>query len=979
MSINLTKTKISEGLNAQQKRAVQYGEGPLLIVAGAGTGKTLVLTRRIVELISSKRAYPKDVLALTFTEKAAEEMEERVDILMPYGYTDMTISTFHAFGDRILKDNALELGLSPDLYVLSRAEQIIFFKEHLFEFPMNYFRPLGDPTKYIESILALISRAKDEDISPKEYLDYIEILKRELRDNPSDKVLSERVKREEEIALLYQKYQEILHRESKIDFGDQVYLSLKLLREHPVILKEYQDRFKYILVDEFQDTNHSQFELLKLLVADRGNITVCGDDDQSIYKFRGAALSNIMEFMDIYSGAEMIILKDNYRSNQKILDFAYRSISHNNPDRLEVKEGLDKRLKANFKDNGDLKYYNFDTLSDESDWVSSKIEEMVQKEGYSYKDFAILVRSNRDADPFIRSLNMRSIPLRFSGSEGLYSQKEVRFLISWLKFLTDPEDSLSLYYILSSSLYDLKVKFLSLAMSRAKLLNRSLYYLITHLDEDDKVELFVDDETKEKLGSFLKNLDEFFSLSSSLNTGQLLFGILNQSDYLKMLTAEGLKAEPKIKNIARFFEIVRSTSRILVNDDIYNFTPYLDALIEAGDNPSLPGPDYDTDSVNILTIHKAKGLEFKVVFMVSLVDNRFPVRRRKEAIALADDLLRAKEHWLPEGDPHIQEERRLFYVGITRARDMLFLSSAYDYGTKRAKKASIFVMEALDLPKQPGVSLKSSAWEIIQRSRAREFERVGELSPVRSDELLNLSHLQVDDYFTCPLKYKYIHILRIPVIQHHSVVYGKAIHDAIQIYLREKMKDNIVTLDLILDIFKNSWISEGFLTREHEEMRFKEGQELLKKFYNDENLSKNNPTYIEKEFVFLIDYNRISGRWDRVDVINNSVSIVDYKTSKIDDNKKAHKKAKESLQLGIYALAYKRIYGVIPNSLELYFIESGTIGRTTFTEDDLRAVEGKITIASKGIRTRDFNPKPSYFACAYCVFKNICPFTLKGA
>ena len=979
MSINLTKTKISEGLNAQQKRAVQYGEGPLLIVAGAGTGKTLVLTRRIVELISSKRAYPKDVLALTFTEKAAEEMEERVDILMPYGYTDMTISTFHAFGDRILKDNALELGLSPDLYVLSRAEQIIFFKEHLFEFPMNYFRPLGDPTKYIESILALISRAKDEDISPKEYLDYIEILKRELRDNPSDKVLSERVKREEEIALLYQKYQEILHRESKIDFGDQVYLSLKLLREHPVILKEYQDRFKYILVDEFQDTNHSQFELLKLLVADRGNITVCGDDDQSIYKFRGAALSNIMEFMDIYSGAEMIILKDNYRSNQKILDFAYRSISHNNPDRLEVKEGLDKRLKANFKDNGDLKYYNFDTLSDESDWVSSKIEEMVQKEGYSYKDFAILVRSNRDADPFIRSLNMRSIPLRFSGSEGLYSQKEVRFLISWLKFLTDPEDSLSLYYILSSSLYDLKVKFLSLAMSRAKLLNRSLYYLITHLDEDDKVELFVDDETKEKLGSFLKNLDEFFSLSSSLNTGQLLFGILNQSNYLKMLTAEGLKAEPKIKNIARFFEIVRSTSRILVNDDIYNFTPYLDALIEAGDNPSLPGPDYDTDSVNILTIHKAKGLEFKVVFMVSLVDNRFPVRRRKEAIALADDLLRAKEHWLPEGDPHIQEERRLFYVGITRARDMLFLSSAYDYGTKRAKKASIFVMEALDLPKQPGVSLKSSAWEIIQRSRAREFERVGELSPVRSDELLNLSHLQVDDYFTCPLKYKYIHILRIPVIQHHSVVYGKAIHDAIQIYLREKMKDNIVTLDLILDIFKNSWISEGFLTREHEEMRFKEGQELLKKFYNDENLSKNNPTYIEKEFVFLIDYNRISGRWDRVDVINNSVSIVDYKTSKIDDNKKAHKKAKDSLQLGIYALAYKRIYGVIPNSLELYFIESGTIGRTTFTEDDLRAVEGKITIASKGIRTRDFNPKPSYFACAYCVFKNICPFTLKGA
>jgi len=575
---------------------------------------------------------------------------------------------------------------------------------------------------------------------------------------------------------------------------------------------------------------------------------------------------------------------------------------------------------------------------------------------------------------------MRSIPLRFSGSEGLYSQEEVRFLIAWLKFLTDPQDSLSLYYILSSRLYGFKAEILSIMMSRAKLINRSLYHLITHLDQgDDKIDLFIDNDTEENLASFLNSLDEFFKLSSTLNTGQLLFGVLNQSGYLKMLSAEGLKAEAKIKNIARFFELVRNTSRVLINDDIYNFTPYLSALIEAGDNPSLPGPDYDVDSVNVLTVHKAKGLEFKVVFMVSLVDNRFPVRKRKEAIALADDLLRMKEHWLPEGDPHIQEERRLFYVGITRAREMLFLSSAYDYGTKRAKKASLFVMEALDLPKQPGISLKSSAWEIIQRSRARDFEIAAEPDPLKKDELLNLSYLQIDDYFTCPLKYKYIHILRIPVVQHHSVVFGKAIHDAVQIYLKEKIKGNIIKLDLMLDVFKNSWISEGFLTREHEEMRFKEGQEILKRFYDNENRSKKTPAYVEKDFVFLIDYNRVSGRWDRVDIIADNVSIIDYKTSKIDDSKKALKKARESLQLGIYALAYKRIYGTVPGSLELHFIGSEFIGRTTFKEEDLKAVEEKIRTASGGIRSRDFSPKPSYFACAYCVFKNICPFTLKGA
>ncbi|MDD5613489.1 MAG: ATP-dependent DNA helicase [Candidatus Omnitrophica bacterium] len=968
------RDRITEGLNSDQIQAVEHGQGPLLIVAGAGTGKTLVLTRRIVYLITSSLAHPEDILALTFTEKAAQEMEERVDILMPYGYTDMTISTFHAFGDRVLKDNALELGMSPDLYVLSKAEQIIFFREHIFEFPLKYFRPLADPTKYIEGILSLISRAKDEDVSPQEYLSYVGRLKSSLKSGSEDEVLKEIVQKESEIAACYQKYQQILHSESKIDFGDQVYLALGLFRKHPSILKKYRERFKYILVDEFQDTNHTQFELLKLLAGDGGNITVCGDDDQSIYKFRGAALSNIMEFMDVYNKAKKIILKKNYRSCQNILDASYRLISHNNPDRLEVKEKLDKKLVSGLKGDGEVKHVHFDSISDEADWVAEKINKIKNSKNLSYKDFAILVRSNKDADAFIRSLNMRDIPSRFSGSEGLYSQPEIRFLISWLKFLSNPNDSLSLFYILSFEAYNFKNEVLALLMSKAKTTNRSLYFILRSPDKED----FLGEIIQSDMESFLKDVDEFFQVTSHLDVGQLLYRVINQTGYLKKLAYQGLKSESKIKNIARFFEIIRNISRILSNEDVYTFSQYLESLIDAGDDPSMPEPDYDADAVNILTVHKAKGLEFKIVFLVSLVSERFPIRRRPEAIPLPDELLRTKERWLPEGDPHMQEERRLFYVGMTRAQEALFLTSGQDYGGKRAKKISVFIMESLDLPKQPGVSFKSSAWEVIQRSRACQYNQIAEDKPLKEEDILNLSHLQIDDYFTCPLKYKYIHILRVPVVRHHSVIYGKAVHDAIQVYLRGKIEHKNIALDVMLDVFKNSWRSEGFLTREHEDIRFQEGCNTISKFYRHQESLGTIPSYVEKEFVFLIQYNRISGRWDRIDEDCGKVTIIDYKTSSIDEQDKADKKSKESLQLGVYALAYSKIFSKIPESAQLHFLESDLIGRVSFTEDDLKEVEGKILLAAKGIRERDFSPKPSYLACAYCVFKNICPHTLKG-
>jgi len=963
--------RILEGLNEEQKRAVTYGEGPLLIVAGAGTGKTQVITRRIAYLIATKKARPEEILALTFTEKAALEMEERVDVLVPYGYTDFWICTFHAFGDRVLRENALEIGLSPDFQVLGVPEQVIFFREHLFDFPLSYYRPLGNPTRYIQAILNLISRAKDEDVTPEDYLEYVRRLEEKVEKNPEDETLKEILLKEKEIALCYKEYQELLAREGKIDFGDQITLTLKLFREHPSVLREYQRRFRYILIDEFQDTNYSQFQLVKLLVKEHRNITVVGDDDQSVYKFRGAAISNILGFLDTYPDAHQIVLTKNYRSPQEILDSAYRLIQYNNPDRLEFKNKINKRLVAAKKDQAKVRFLHYDSVLSEAEGVARLIKEKVEKEEYKWGDFAILVRANDDAEPFLRALNMAEIPWRFSGNEGLYDQEEVRLLICFLKALVNPEDSISLYYLAASEVYQMPVKDLTLCMNYATRKNRSLFYVFSHLDKLSELSEQLSLESKATIERVLKELEDYLNKSVKLSTGEILYQFITRTGFLSKLTKNpSVKNERKVKNIASFFELVQSSTQVLKDDKPVQFVKYLDLLIQAGDNPAVAEADIEADAVNVLTIHKAKGLEFPVVIMVSLINQRFPSIFRREAISLPDELIR---DILPSGDFHRQEERRLFYVGMTRAQKELYFTSARDYGGKRPRKTSPFVLEALDLSARDISLHKHSAIEIIERNAPKKAVEEVPSEKVPKDEVITLSNLQIDDYLTCPLKYKFIHILRVPILRHHAVVYGKALHDAVQNYYRYKMQGKRLSLEELISCFENSWVNEGFISREHEEKRLEEGRMTLTGFYQRAEKEAALPTYIEKEFNFMLDKDRIIGRWDRVDVMGDKVIIIDYKSSQIDDKKKADKRARNSLQLAIYALAYYRIFGKIPDSVRLHFLETGLVGEASLNEGDLSEAVEKIKMASQGIRERIFDPQPAYAACRFCPYQSICP------
>ena len=1007
------------GLNPDQLRAVTHGSGPLLVVAGAGTGKTQVITRRIAWLIATRRARPSEILALTFTDKSAEEMAVRVDQLVPYGYTDTAISTFHAFGDRLIREYALELGLPTDLRVLSRAEVVIFLRERLFEFELDAYRPLGDPTRFLSALATLFSRCKDEDISPADYLAHADRLTAEAAlvaeavgiAEPASTELArdaaagdaEEARRQSELARAYGTYQALMAASGCIDFGDQVALALRLVRTSAEARTAIAGRFRYILVDEFQDTNRAQAELVAALAEGHRNVTVVGDDDQAIYAFRGAAVDNILAFQDRYVSVRTVVLRRNYRSLAPVLDAAYRLVRFNDPDRLEVKAGVVKRLRPQrvVPDPAPVRLEVFASGSEEADWIAAEIGRRIEA-GAAPRDHAILVRANGHADPILRALNMAGVPWRFSGVSGLYARPEVRLLLAFLRVVADLDSSIDLYALACSEVYGLGGEDLTAIVNMARRRNRSIWAILDELDRQPGI-LRVSPETRAIAGRLRTDLHSYAEAAHEQPAGELLYRFLRGSGLLARLVGTDTPASAEaLQNIARFFEIVRAQSALLADDRAVFVAPHLATLIEAGDDPATAELDPDADAVAVLTVHKAKGLEFPVVFLPGMVAGRFPMNGRSEPLALPAGL----GHGVPSAaQSSLAEERRLCYVAMTRARDELVLSHAADYGGARARRVSPFVLEALDLPVAAGVSGAGAR-------RATPAERLATFVPSAArptapsgpiTEPLSLSFYQIDDYLTCPLKYKYAHILRVPLAPHHAIVYGAALHKAVQLFHQRHAKGHVMSEAELDEVFDSAWSNEGFVSRDHEEARLEAGRAALRRFRAAQ-LEPDAviPTYVEREFSFMLDGDRVRGRWDRVDVVPagegsgpppglartqtadvisptldmlgpERVTITDYKSSDVRDPVKARQRARDSLQLQIYAMGYEAMTGRLPDTLALEFLGSGLIGQVEVDPKRLTKTRAKIVQAAAGMRIRDYTPKPDYLACTYCAYRDICP------
>jgi DNA helicase-2/ATP-dependent DNA helicase PcrA len=507
--------------------------------------------------------------------------------------------------------------------------------------------------------------------------------------------------------------------------------------------------------------------------------------------------------------------------------------------------------------------------------------------------------------------------------------------------------------------------------------------------------------TRAAVARLVADLRALSEMAHERPAGEVLYAFLRTTGTLGRLAGEStVAAEEQLRNVARLFEIVRSQSALLADDRATFVARHLQTLIEAGDDPATADLDPDADAVSVLTVHKAKGLEFPIVYLPGLVAGRFPLAGRRDPLGLPPALADAVDG--TDDEIQLREERRLFYVAMTRARDELILTHAVDDGTTSVRRVSPFVLEALDRP--PGadpVGRTATATERIEAAAASVPLAAGTPATGPVDEPLVLSFSGIDAYLSCPLKYKLGHVVRVPVPPHHAMVYGAAVHRAVQEFHRRHARGDVMSEADLIASFEAAWSNEGFLSRDHEDARLEAGRETLRRFRAAQlEPGVTIPAYVEREFSFSLDGDRIRGRWDRVDIEpatdepeaasgrvpqadtvaptleltgRERVTITDYKTSDVSDPGKARQRARESLQLQIYAMGYEAATGRLPDAVALHFLDTGVVGRVDVDPKRLARARQKIATAAAGIRARDFTAKPDRSACGFCPFRSICP------
>lgn len=953
-------------LNPEQLKAVKHKTGPLLIIAGAGTGKTTVITERVKYLITKGLVKPQEILALTFTEKAAREMEERIDRVLPYGYTQMWIMTFHSFCDRILRREALHIGLDPRYKLMTESETIQLIRSNLFEFDLNYFRPLGNPNKFIGGMLQHFSRLEDEDITPGQYQKWVE--KKNKQKKTSEEERTE-IGKWKELASAFRKYEELKIKAGVMDFGDLITKTLNLFRERKNILESYRKQFKYILVDEFQDTNVAQNELVKLLAGKNGNITVVADDDQSIYRFRGAAVSNVLAFRKDFPKAKIIVLTKNYRSTQEILDRAHDLIENNNPDRLEVVEKINKKLISVRKEKGEeIRFIHADRVENEADRAAKTIKDLNEKELYEWKDFAILVRANNHAEPFARALSRQGIPYQFLGPGRLFKQPEIADLISYLKVLYNFDDSPSFYRLLCMDYFGIAGRDLAAIGSYARRYNLSLFEAAEKISE-----ISVSEQTKEKINLVLGIIKKHLDQAKKETAGQILYYFLQDTGLLeKLLSPDTADAQKRATNISKFFDKLKTYEVDHEDASVAAVVDWIDLASEIGESPLAADADWgEVNAVNILTVHSAKGLEFPVVFLVNLVSQRFPTIERREQIPIPEELIK---EILPQGDYHLEEERRLFYVGLTRAKDKLFLTAADYYGEgKREKKLSPFIFETLG-----DETVSSEERGVGEQLSFLDYKPVKSGVQETTKQSLHvdyLSYSQIETFKTCPLHYQLKYILRVPTPPSAAQSFGTSIHGTLKDFYIQLKSGVKPTEKLLDDLLLKNWINDGFASKKHEKKFFEKGKVYLSGFLKEGFNPKILPVLLEEPFTVPLKDLRIGGKIDRVDKLpDGSIEIWDYKTGATIPTQR---EVDKNLQLSFYALAATIIptkpLGVKPDKvkLSLYFLDQQEKISTTRTKDDLERAKIEISKIKEEIENSDFACSGN-FLCKNCEYKLLC-------
>lgn len=636
------------GLNEPQKQAVLHTDGPLLILAGAGSGKTRVLTHRIAYLIKEKNVHPGSILAITFTNKAAREMKERIDRLVGDAADNIWVSTFHSMCVRILRRDIEKIGFDRSFVIFDSTDQQTVVKDCLKELNLN------EKNYAPRSVLEMIGKAKDELIEPATYA----------KMNETDYRMSK-------VADIYKRYQDKLKQNNALDFDDIIMFTIKLFLDYPPVLEYYQRKFKYILVDEYQDTNTAQYSLISLLAQQNRNLCVVGDDDQSIYGWRGANIRNILDFEKEFTHCKVIKLEQNYRSTQTILD-ASNSVIKNNIGRKN------KSLWTQNSKGSRILFYQGNNEHEEALFVANEIRKLVKNENKEYKDIAVLYRMNAQSRVIEDMLMKECIPYKIFGGLRFYDRKEIKDIIAYLRIIQNPADDIALKRIINVPKRGIGNTTVETAEGVANQRKCSIFSIISCSEQIPELQ-----RASSKLQKFVTLTAMFRVLAESSKVSELIEQVINQSGIMSELQEENtVEAQSRIENIKEFISVALEFEKQSEEKTLEAFLANI-SLVSDIDNF-----EEGADNIVMMTLHSAKGLEFPAVFMVGMEEGVFPGYRSMSS------------------ESELEEERRLCYVGMTRAKEKLYMTNTFSrtlFGNTTFNKASRFLKEIPEeLIEEPG-------------------------------------------------------------------------------------------------------------------------------------------------------------------------------------------------------------------------------------------------------------------------------------
>jgi DNA helicase-2/ATP-dependent DNA helicase PcrA len=921
------------GLNEAQRVAVAHGSGPLLIVAGAGTGKTRVLVERYRRL--RQEGVPADrILLLTFTEKAAGEVLDRVERedYLPAG--ERYILTYHAFAQRFLQEEGWLCNVPRGFRMVSDVRKWELMRDVLFALrPRRLFHPQR-PYERIGDLLKLIERAKQELISTAEFSSWARQMGS--TDDPA-------VEAQVEAGSVYAAYQERLLAENRLDFDDTIFYSASLLLTEPTVKLRQATRFQYLMVDEFQDTNYAQSRLIELLSEPHRNICVVGDDDQSIYKFRGASVANLRRFREIYPDAVLIRLEENYRSRGPILRAAERLIS-------DDEARLPKQLRPTRGEGRAVAIIRAPGVQEEAEAVAAYVKNAIDEGRHRPAEVAILLRANAHLHNFARALQRKGVAYQVSGGRGFYQQPEIKDCLAMLRAIDAPDDVVCLMRLLTLPRYSLDPLMAGRWAREARDSGRRFYDLL-------------ESSTEEGPKRLCRDLRAFAGLAQRTGVDDLFYEVMEQTRYLDVDRFGGPIERLQVSaNVQKLAELIASYCDEHADHHLRAYLDHLNLTEAAQADEEIAPLDDAINAVHLMTVHQAKGLEFGLVVVPHLVDGRFPSSRRGETLTLPDALLKED---LPAAELHLAEERRLAYVAVTRAREELVCTLAGRYEGVKDWRPSRFL-----------TSLRGSearellATQLLSDPAAGlvEITQQVELPLSQAPPIAALSYTQVDTYQRCPQMYQYRFVFRLPTRPRPQMQFGRILHEALKDALGSIERDRPLTWEMLDSAYVAAWTRERFCAPEQAPSLQDLGRSYLLKAFNSGDLSK--PLLLEQPFSLRVDGLRLTGRIDRVDRLQDGTyEVIDYKTG----SARRAAELQRDLQLGVYALAARDVFRFNPLTLSYYYLETGE--RVTVEKPAERLEEDRQTIlkVAEGIRAEQFPARPDRMKCSGCDFRLLCP------